>query len=92
MNPVGQSVPPIEPDGRGIVFAEALREPSKVRKMVRRTRKRQSDPTLEVPSTVISDAAIRGLIDDSIVPALVEKFVQEKCSFPTEKSHNGQQP
>jgi len=75
-----------------MLFAKAHRAPSGVRKLVRRTRKQRSDPTLEVPSTLISDAALRGIIDDTIVPALVEKFLQDKHSSPTEKSHNGQQP
>jgi hypothetical protein len=60
--------------------------------MARRRRQQRSDPALEIPSSVISDAALRGLIDESIVPALMEKFVQEKCSLPTGQSHNGPQP
>jgi len=92
MNPTGQSVPPIEPGGIGMLLAEARRGPAGAGKMARRRRQQRSDPALDIPSSIISDAALRGLIDESIVPALVEKFLQDKCSPPTEKSHNGQQP
>jgi hypothetical protein len=91
MNPTGQNVPPIKPDGRG-ASAEAPQGPSGAGKTARRKQQQRSDPALEIPSSVISGAALRGLIDESIVPALVERFVQEKCSLPTEQPHNGQQP
>jgi hypothetical protein len=37
------------------------------------------EPALDVPTAAISDAAVRSLIDECIAPALVEKFLKEKC-------------
>ena len=67
------------------------RKPSRARKMVRPRRPKRPETALEIPTTVISDAAIKGLIDESVVPALVEKFIREKCPLPAEQTHNGQQ-
>jgi len=92
MNSISQSVPPIELGGIGMLLADTVLGPAGSGKMPRRRRRQRSDPALEIPGTVISDAALRRLIDESIVPALVEKFLQDKHSSPTEKSHNGQQP
>jgi hypothetical protein len=91
MKPTGQSAPPIKRQRRG-VLADPAEGRSGAGKIARRKRQQRSDPALEIPSGVISGIALRGLIDESIVPALVEKFVQETCSLPTEQPHNGQQP
>ena len=69
----------MEPDGTGALLAGAPRKPFPARKVVRPRRPKRPDSALEISTTVISDAAIRSLIDESFVPALVEKFIREKC-------------
>jgi len=54
-----------------------------------------SDPDLTIPATLIGDETVRRLIDDWIVPALVEEFLQCNNKQPSSgSSHNddGDQP
>jgi hypothetical protein len=48
---------------------------------VQASRKRKSEPGTNIsiqPEAVFSDSAIRGLIDEWIVPMLVEKFIDNR--------------
>jgi hypothetical protein len=82
--------------GRGIVCGEqspappsaetnSRREPS-ARLKRPQTRRGQTDISIR-PEAVFSDSAIRGLIDDWIVPMLVEKFIDSRLvkQSPEEK-------
>lgn len=60
----------------------------------RRTPKRsaveRTDTALAVSDLLLCDEALRGLIDDWIVPALVEQFLGDKKALPdsSEEGHN----
>jgi len=54
--------------------------------------RRRHEPLLDVAPAVIPDSAIRSLIDECVVPALVKRFIKEKTSLPAEQTHNGQRP
>jgi len=72
------SMPKSPSPGRGIVLSEKnCTEPTaqnKARLKTQQTRQRGTNISIR-PSTVFNDAAIRGLIDDWLVPMLVQKFV-----------------
>jgi hypothetical protein len=53
------------------------------------------NPDLKIPATLFDDETIRHLIDEWIVPALVEEFLQchnEHPSSDSSKSDDGDQP
>jgi hypothetical protein len=56
---------------------------------MRRTSER-SETALVLSDLALSDEALRGLIDDWMVPALVEHFFSSERTFPEslEKGHN----
>ena len=55
--------------------------------------KRLSDPTLDLRAGALPDETVRGLIDDWIVPALVERFLSGRDTVPesNDPEDNGQQ-
>jgi hypothetical protein len=54
-----------------------------------------SDPDLKIPATLFDDDAVRHLIDEWIVPALVEELLQchnKQPSSDSSKNDDGDQP
>ncbi len=54
-----------------------------------------SEPDLKIPATLFDDETTRRLIDEWIVPALVEEFLQchnKQPSSDSSKSDDGDQP
>ena len=52
---------------------------------------RGSDTQLEISKDVVGDHAAHALIDELIVPALVEKFIEAKLKLLALSEHNGDQ-
>jgi hypothetical protein len=63
------------------------------RELKAKRRQRGTDLTID-SITVLPDEIVRRVIDDSIVPALVEKYLREKKIVPGTKNqpHNEEQP
>jgi hypothetical protein len=86
MNRLGHNSPPATPTaGPGGALSEANRIASpalntirnSARRKPQKTGRRGTDISIQ-PSTVFDDNAVRGLIDDWLVPALVKKFVADR--------------
>ena len=54
---------------------------------------RRRQPQLLIPAALFGDPAVRQIVDECIVPALVEEFIRLKLtsSKSSEQSHNGDQ-
>jgi hypothetical protein len=75
------------PSGRGIVLSEQSsvvasaekKSPRKPSAALKRPQTRRTGTNISIqPDAVFTDSAIRGLIDDWIVPMLVEKFIDTR--------------
>jgi hypothetical protein len=42
---------------------------------------RSPEPNLAIAADIFSDEIVRGLVDDCVIPALVEDFLRSKKSF-----------
>ena len=60
------------PRGRGIADSSTKRK----------RRRRRPAPDLKVEPDMFSDACVSGLVEDWIVPALVEQFLRNKKMLP----------
>ena len=63
-------------DGRGIVLGKVDSSTK------RKRRRRRPAPDLKVEPDMFSDACVSGLVEDWIVPALVEQFLRSKKVLP----------
>jgi hypothetical protein len=52
------------------------------------------ETALEIPTATLNDEAMRSMIDEWLVPAMVEDFLRIKLDVPTSvnRQHNGDQP
>jgi hypothetical protein len=70
MNLPSQSSIPNQPEGHGIVLGEALSGGK------REQRRRRNEAGVQVEN-ILDAAAIRGLLDEWLVPAIVERFIRD---------------
>ena len=71
MNSASQESGPTESNARGIVVGEA--HPGGKTKQ----RRRRTEPDLEIADNILGDEVIRGLLDEWLVPAIVDSLIRD---------------
>jgi hypothetical protein len=70
---------PAAPHGRGIVLGQA--RPGKAAQK----RGRRADPDVEIAVGTFSDEAVRGLLEDWLVPAVVDSLIRDLMTSTVEE-------